>query len=458
MSVSTQTVSLSIVLGTRAANAQPFGTPAIFGKCPAAVIADGGREYELSSEGLAQMVTDGFTDDDRVYKLAESMASQTPHATNVLIFPRAALTTNILNWTPVVTTVGSKHAFTLTYKGVSSDISYTVATGTVDAIVDAVKALVNASTAGVAGVTAVGDVDPGTATKLVLTGGTTGEPVQISNNNPAMAKVLDVSADAGIATDLAAAAAWCVVNNKSFYRFVIDSFSEAENNAAAAWAEANSNRFFAHSADSTNVVDAAGTGVGKDFFDAAYNRACCVHNGDMKGNAAACLVSQAAGSNPGEFGHAYKSLSGCTADGLTSGQLTNAKDKNILVYALNNGTGDTFYGKAASGRALRVQDGIDVIDARVREAVLGVFRSNNYVPMSDEGADQQVAAIYGALKAFEKRGNSGFIQPGSITVTAPKRSTWSDSDVAAGKLNNVKFGCIIPNDMIQVVISGVVSL
>lgn len=457
MSVSTSVVSLAITLGTRGANAAPFGTPAIFGKCPAAM--GGGRLYELSQEGLAAMVTDGFVVTQRVYKLASSMAAQSPHADSVMIFPRALLTTCVLNWTPLNTTEGTIYAFDFTYKGITSSISYTVlSSSSVDIICDAVMALINASAAGTAagGTPAAGD--SGTATKLVITGGTTSEPVQISGNNPALAKILDVSTDAGIATDLASAVTFCTVNNKSFYRFVIDTFSEAENNAAAAWAEANGQRFYAHSADSTNVVDSAGTGVGNDFFTALYNRASVHHNGDMKGNQAACYVSQAAASNPGEFGAAYKTFSGPAADGLTAGQLSNADGKNINVYALDNGQSHTFFGKAASGRALRVQDALDVIDARIREAILSVFLSNAYVPMSDEGFAQQQAAVLGVLASFEKKNRTGFIEPGSITVTVPKKSAVSASNLTAGLLTPLRFGCVIPNDMVRVVVQGVVSL
>jgi len=446
--VSTQTVTGSIILGTRATQAQAFGTPAIFAKTP----YTGGRLYELSSEGLAAMVTDGFAVTSRAYLLASSMAAQSPHTDTVLVYGRAALTTNVLNLTPLVTTIGTIYSFTLTYKGVASDISFTVDTATVDAICDSLQALINASPAGVAGITAAGD--SGTATKLVLTGGTAGEPVQISNFSLARVKILDVSTDAGIATDLATALS---DPNVSFYRFVIDSYSEAENNAAAAWAEANGNMFFAHSADSTNVVDSGGTGVGHDFFAALYNRSVVVHNNDMPGNCAACAVGRQSALDPGTSGYAYKTFAGPSADALTATQLANAAGKNVMVYALDNGTSHTFYGKAASGRALRVQNAIDLIDARVREAVLGVFLSNEYVPMSDEGFAQMQSAVLGVLNRFTIKGRDGFIEPGTISVTVPKASSISDADKVAGKLSSLRFGCVIPNDMLSVKYQGVVS-
>jgi hypothetical protein len=447
MAISTQSVSVSIVLGSRAPQQANFGTPAIF--CNAPYL--GGREYELSTEGLAAMVTDGFTDDDRGYLLAQTMASQQPHADKVLVYNRSALTTSVVDFTPLVTTVGTKYSFTLTYKNVSSTIEYTVVTGTVDAICDALETLIDASLAGIAGAAVA--PDSATATKLTFTGGTAGEPVLFSNFNPALIKLLDVSTDAGIATDLAAAA-----SAHSFYRFVIDSTSEAENNAAAAWAEANKQIFPATSCDSTNITDSAGTGVGQDFFAAGYNRSGVFYTGDGKGNLAAGLIARQAALNPGESSYAYKTLAGPTADALTATHQANALGKNINFYFLNGGTSQTFPGKAASGRAFRVQEAMDLLEARVGEACLAVFMSNEYVPMSDEGFAMMRAAVFGTLSAYVRQpGGGGFIEPGTIVVTVPKVASISAADKAAGKLSNLKFGCTIPNDMLKVEVKGNVA-
>jgi hypothetical protein len=443
MSISTQVVSVAIILGTRAPQAAGFGTPAVFANAPYI----GGRLYSLDSDGLTSMVTDGFTVNDRAYKLVSSMASQSPHAEEVLVWNRAALSTCTLEFTPLVTTVGARYLFDITYKNVTSTIDYTVVTGTVDAIIDAIEALIDASAAGLAGITTT--PDNATATKLSLIGATAGEPVMISGASLSMVKLLDVTADAGIATDLAAAASGGI----PFYRFVIDTFSEPENNAAAAWAEANSNRFFAHSCDTTDVTASAGTGDGADFFGAAYNRATCCFSGDMDGNMAACLVGRQSALDNGTSGYAYKQLSGVTADSLTSTHLANAAGKNILVYANDDGTPHTFYGKAASGRSNRIQDAVDLLDARIREAVLAVFLSNEYVPMSDRGFAMMEGAVRGVLSNFVSQ---GIIDPGYI-VTVPKAADVSAANKTAGLLTPLKFSCVMPNDMLKVAVSGVVS-
>lgn len=448
MSISTQIVSVAIVLGTRAAAAANLQVPAIF--CDAPFV--GGKFYELSSEGLQEMLDDGFDADQRGYLLASVFNTINPHPDQVLVYKRAALTTSVVDWTPLVTTEGAVYSFDLTYKNVTSTIEYTVgAASSVNAICDAVEILIDASLAGIAGAAVA--PDNATATKLTFTGATPGEPVILTRINHAMIKVLDTSSNAGIATDLAAAA-----GDHNFYGFVIDSFSEAENNAAAAWAVANSKIFFGQSGDSTNIVDAAGTGVATDFAAAAYNRATIAQSPDGMTDAGAAAMATALGSPPGTSSLAYKELEGIVAGAIKSGQLTIAENKNILLYALDNAEPQLWFGKMASGRPIRIQQALDLLDVRMREAVKSTFKSNAFIPMSDEGFSLQVAAVRGVLSAFAAQGiilPAG--GPGGYTVTAPKVTTISDADKIAGVMRNLKFFCTMPTDMIRVVVNGVVS-
>lgn len=443
MSVSNEVASVVITLGTRAAQSQNFGVAAIFCDAP----FNGGQLYELSSEGLAEMITDGFTVNDRGYIIASAMASQSPHTDQVLVYKRAALTTSVVDWTPLVTTEGTVYEFELTYANVTSTISYTVgAASSVDIICDAVEILIDASDAGIAGAAVA--PDNATATKLTFTGATPGEPVILSGCNPALIKILDTSTNAGIATDLAAAAL-----DHSFYGFVIDSFSEAENNAAAVWAEANAKIFFAQSGDSTNFVDSAGSGLAADFLAALYNRSTVAQNGDGMSDAGAAALARQLALDPGTSSAAYKTLTGVTAGALRSGHITNAKGKNVLLYALDDGQPQTWFGKMASGRAIRIQQALDLLDARVREAIKSVFLSNEFVPMSDEGFSRMKAAVRGVLSRFL---TNGIILP-EFTVTVPSIADVSDADKLAGKLPNLRFACTMPNDMLKVEVKGLVS-
>src|SRR5687767_3562994 len=124
MAISSEIVTGTITLSDRAPQAANFGILAVF--CNAPYV--GGRLYELSPEGLAEMVTDGFTTSSRGHQLVESAKSQNPHTDQVLVYNRSALTTHVIDFTPVTTTLGYVYEFDLTYQGVTSSISYTVVT------------------------------------------------------------------------------------------------------------------------------------------------------------------------------------------------------------------------------------------------------------------------------------------------------------------------------------------
>lgn len=442
MAISTEIVTGTISLSDRAPQAANFGVPAVF--CNAPYL--GGVSYELSPEGLAEMVTDGFALTSRGYEIVETMASQNPHTDQVVVYNRVALTTHVMDITPVITTIGYVYTFDLTYQGVTSTITHTVSVATVNAICDAIEILIDASLAGLAGVGVT--PDNATATKLVLTADTAGDFFQITGHNPVALKLLDTSTDAGIATDLAAAAV-----DHEFYAFVIDSYSDAENNAAAAFAEANEKLFLAQSADTTNILDAAGTGVGQDFFAAGYHRS-AVQHGDMAGNAAAGLFARQLSQDPGTTSYAYKDITGATPSALTTSQLANAKGKNLLPFILSGGSRMTMFGKAASGRSFRVTSAIDFINARIREATLAVFLNSEFVPYSDRGFAQMEAATRGVLSQVEK---AGIIDPG-WTVTVPVAAEQSTANKNAGLLDAVRFNCVLPGDVLKVVYRGSVTL
>src|SRR5690606_36030749 len=106
-----------------------------------------------------------------------------------------------------------------------------------------------------------------------------------------------------------------------------------------------------------------------------------------------------------------------------------------LLYALNGGNPHTWFGKLANGRSIRVQQVLDLLKVRIEEAVLTVFLSNEFVPMSTGGFARQEAAVRGVLSGFAAQ---GLIIPagedGGFTVTVPNVADVSDSDLSAGKL------------------------
>lgn len=444
MTISSSVVAVNISLGTRSPAAASFGTPAIF--CQAPFV--GSRLYELSSEGLAAMVTDGFSASTGVYhrgyQLASAMDGQQPHATHVRVFARTGTNAEELQLIPLETTEGAVVNLSVQVGSTVTDLTRTVPASSDTATeVTAWQALLGA----VSGVDATDDT-----THVTLEPTVAGTYVQLKNVSVSQFGILDVSTNASIETDIAAAAGNLLT---PFYRFAIDSYSEAENNAAAVAAEALDQIFYPQSADTTNVVDAAGTGIGQDLFTAAYNNTGLWHSLDMAGSVGVRQMARDAAFDPGTTASMYQQPSGAIADAYNATQLANAAGKNINLYALNGSTPHTWQGKAASGRSLRIQSAIHLMSARIKEAVLAAFLSNEFIPMSARGFALIEGAIRGVLSKFAK---DGVIEPiGENSVTVPTVSELSAANLTGGILDSVKFNVIMPNDMQKVIVNGVVS-
>ena len=88
--------------------------------------ADRARTYSGGAAGLAQMVTDGFSVNDPLYKLASAGASQAPTVNSFVIGRRALPPTQVLKLKCVDGTVGDAYSFTIVgTDGMSHAIAYT---------------------------------------------------------------------------------------------------------------------------------------------------------------------------------------------------------------------------------------------------------------------------------------------------------------------------------------------
>lgn len=444
MTISSSTVTVAISLGTRSPAAAGFGVPAIFCLAP----FSGSRLYEVSNEGLAAMVADGFSDTSgqyyRGYQMVQAMAAQSPHASQVRVFARSSISQQVLRLVPLKTD-GEVVTISVQVGNTIVDLSRTVpASSSTAAEVAAWTALFGA----VSGVNAADDTTHVTLTPTVAT-----EFVQLRHHSVFDFTVQDLSLDAGIASDLTAAAA---EPNAPFYRFAIDSTSETENNAAAVWAETATQIFYPQSPATENVLDAAGTGIGQDLFAAGYNNTGLWHSQDMVGNLGVAAMSRAAAFTPGTSAAHYKQPSGIVADAFTATHIANADGKNINLYAYNGDTPHTWHGVAASGRSLRIQSAIHFMEVRTKEAVLAVFLSNEFVPMSNSGFAMMENAVRGVLNAMAR---NGVIEPlNENSVTVPDISELSAAQLTDGVLPDLKFAVVMSDDMQKVEVSGTVAL
>lgn len=447
MSGITDIVSVSIAIQDSAPKAVEFDEILLMAKAPYSGLS---REYPISPAGLAAMATDGFPTWSRAYQQWSAMSAQSGGAGSGFIFGRSTQFTQSLEMIPdiTVTSVGYVIAFNISYKGVTSAISYTVVTNTVNAILDGLEALIDASPAGVAGITTT--PDNATATKLALIPDAGGQFVQIDGFGREI-MLTEAGSDGSIAAQLAVAK---TVLGESAYGLLIDSYSEAEIDLTAAFAEANGMLFLGQSADNGILVVGTTTDVASDLKTAGYNRSAVCITRYMSSQFAAALLGRELGQTPGSSNWAMQRLAGISADVFTTAAHSSARGKRALTYTTDRNVAHTWDGFASSGRFFDIQHGVDALVADIETRTYQVFINAEKVPFTATGQSMIESAIRAALGAAE---TSGLVLPG-WTVEMPSLVGYSPVDKAARVLRIVRFSATLQGAINTVTIAGTLTL
>lgn len=433
----TDTVSVSISIYDAAPSVQGFGTIGILATAP---YVGEVKSYAASAEGLAAMVTDGFTVQDEAYKMVSAIASQTPHTPSVKVLPRdTGPNAQVLRLDPAFTTAGRRVLATIEYDGTEHDVDVTIQSG--DALADIVDDIVT---------------DLGVISGLTITDG--GDYLTIATTTPSAKRVHikdvigltldDTSADAGVATDLAAAA----ILDTDWYGLLIDSNAATEIAAAGAWALANGKLFGALSVDSDNAT--ADTGVAYALQQLTNHNAYVLVTRDSLGRGDAGLMGRQFAKNPGESTWALKSISGQTPDAWTATEFANLRANGALIYVTEGGLNRTYDGAACSGRFLDIVRGQAWLEARVREAVLAQLVNVERVSYTQQGIGLVDSAISSVLSLGQER---TFIASG-WSVTTPALSSISAANKANRLLPDVLFAAVLQGGIQSVQVSGTLKV
>lgn len=442
-------VAVSISVQDSAPKAVEFDTIAVVAKAPFV----GSRLYAISPQGLAAMTTDGFASHSRAHQIISRMSGQSGGAAEAYVWGRTAQQTQTVDLTVDIglTVVGSVIAFNLSYGGVTSSISVTVVTDTVNDILDLIEAAIDASAAGIAGVGVA--PDNATATKLTLTA-SAGTFFQL-DGFPASIQLTDVStAGTGFAAELAAMKAEL---GESVYGLLIDGYSESEIALAAAFAEANKMVFLGQSADN-GVITNSSTDIASDLKTAGYTRSAVCFSRYMSGDFAAALLGRQLGQDPGTSNWAMQTLSGVSPDVLSSAAHAFARGKRALTYTTDRNVAHTWDGFAASGRFFDITHGVDALKADIETRIYQVFLNSEKVPFNAAGLAMVESALRAALAAAE--GNisvPGLIEPG-WTVTMPSLQNYSPVDKAARLLRTILFTATMTGAVNSVTVAGTLTL
>jgi hypothetical protein len=430
-------ISLTITKQTTAPTQAGFGRPCLVGYHTAWI--DG--RIRLYSEA-AEMLDDGFTVDDELYKMAVSLKSQNPSPPDFYVGRRASAPTRTVHIIPTVTTEG--HVTSGTVNG--TEVSHTNgAAETIATIVAALQTLIDA----ISGVTAtvpVGD------THVEVVVDVAGDDLSVSFDESV--NLLDETADPGITADLNAVRA----EQSDWYGLAIDSSSQAEIEATATWAEAEVVLFVPRSAD-WDVKDASEEDdVATTTNDSNYARTVGIWHKDSIGvEFPDCAwMGRMLPTIPGSATWAFKTLAGVPVSDLSQGEENAIRGKHWSTYTDVAGVGITYEGHTGAGDYADITRFVDKIRARLEERTVFIFANNDKIPFTDAGVDSFRGEYLNVLGQGVIDG--GFTDDPAPTVTFPRVADISAINKASRTLPDGKFGAVLAGAIHNLRLDGTVRV
>lgn len=400
------------------------------------------RPYSQAKDLLA----DGFLVTDDAYLMATAFKAQPNAPANFKIGRLQTVFTQVVNLIPTITTQG------YVYKGgavAGKPWTYTVpGSATIASVSTAIASLITALSAGTTATGASG-------TWVACTSGTPGKIISFIPGSGI--KMLDVTADPGVAADIAAIDG----ADDAWYGIALQTTSKAYNEAVATWTEANGKIFLEQSAD-WNVADATVTSgdIGSDQLATALTRTWGIWHNFLGGTewASCAWLASTLSYEPGNAITAFKTLATISADALSAGQKAGITAKKWSRYMSQGGTPITYQGYTPSGRFIDVTRFVDWLRITIQLDAYAVFLNNPKVPYEDSGISQIKGSILGSLGKGQTAPNNGLAVSPAPTVTIPSAAQQAPSDRALRKLNSISYAAQLSGALQSLNISGTLSV
>jgi len=439
-------VSVTITTSAPAVTQAGFGVPLIAGYHTH--FAERVRFYT----SLTGMIDDGFVTTDPFYKAAAAMQAQSPAVPMWAVGRCALAPTQVVNLTPAAVNLAEYGVTIGTDALVPVRAEFTAdASATVQEIVEGLVTAI-----GVAGVTDTED-----NLKVILTGAAgrwfSVEVDDDTGNANGMGQwtIKDVSADPGIATDLAA----ILTENDTWYGLILTHRSEAAAAAAASWVESNKKLMLVATQD-TDAKTNSVTDLLSDLEASSYARTAAMYHQDPAEFPDAAWMGAVFPMDPGSETWKFVTLAGVSTTILTATERANIKAKHGNYYVSEGGIGVTIFGWTSANEWIDTTRFIDWLSARMRERIfqllLDATAQGKKIPYTDAG----VASIEAAITAQLSEGVSvgGLAADPAPEVTVPKVADVSTSNRSARILPDVSFTATLAGAIHEIEISGVVSV
>jgi hypothetical protein len=432
-------VQVDITVQDAVPRAPDFGTVLVVADTDNAWL--GVRSFTPDTDGLNSLVDDfGVDIDNGAYKLLSAFASGTPAVATVKIYSRTLVNVQTVDLTPTITTEG--HIYTISINGV--EVTYQVpAAATVNTICDALETLINV----IDGVVAT--PDNATATKLTLTRDTGFPRFGISGVSKGFT-ILDVSADAGVATDLAAA----ILEDDEFSFIVLDSNSKAEILAANTFAAANKKIQLAHTID-TGVLTNATTDTAGSLVTLSSNNTWLLHSLDTQTLGIYSYVSSFLTYHPATANPHMWSVGSGEARRMNPTERGFAQSKRVTVLTSMAGVNVLYGNRLPSGRAVPTQQFLYYLERIMQLDVLALFIAQPKIAFTPTGITQ-VEEVMKKRLALEEQ--AGALLEGSGSVTPKLYADTTLIERGNGLLDAMKFSAVIAVSIDKVIIKGSLTI
>jgi hypothetical protein len=427
-------VSVTITAQTKFPSRAGFGRALIAGYHT--VFPERTRLYNKPSD----MVADGFAQNDPLVRAATKLMSQSPKSPDFKIGRRASAFTQVIRITPIDTAEGVVTRVNI----VSPDGTVTAITRTngaaetVATIVTALQVLITA----IADLTATDDV-----THITCTADNAGELFDYKDRNTKALDLEDLTADPGIAADLAAIR----LDDPDWCGLALDSNSKAEVAAALAWAEAETVLFGYTTADSTVPLATAGN-IFETASAAAYGRSHGWYHPDLLSYFAHGIMGVALPQDAGSLTWAYKTVAGVPIYVLTATEVNNIEGNSGNYYIELASQNKTLNGVTADGDFIDVQRTIDALSAGIQEDVAGLIFTLPKLPYTNGSVSTVKGTIRGVIGRFQA---TAALDPETEPlITAPLVEDVAAADRAARILPDVEFQARLGGAIHKVIIEG----
>ena len=404
-----------------------------------------------------QMIEDGFSADDALYRMVSDAFAQTPSPAQVKVGRQ-----QVDGFTLMVGQLGATSTYTLTVSNTLADgtirkkeYTYTNSSGSES---DILKGILQAITSDSDAVLTDNEEQAAEETLTEL---------HLEAKNPGTAFSVKVTSNLQTAMDditetIAVSMAKIVTSDSDFYGVALASRVDEDILAMAEWAEANEKLFGTATAADGAKNSEITTDIGSQLKAKNYYRTFWFYHALAATEYPECaIMARCFAIDPGGETWALKQLSSITTDGLSETESIAVQGKNGNTFEAVRNISITQNGKVAAGEWIDVIRFRDWLAEEIKVNVLNVLINANKVPYLDVGIASIESAMRSALNLGQDRGGiaqTEYDEAGNknlgYTVSVPLNANISPNQKALRELKDCKFTARLAGAIHTVEITG----